>query len=83
MWSLEVILQILRFGGNFCGDHGASAPPPSTYRLKTETYFESSLTKSMLKDLKLSDNAPNANIFLFHDLKFKSYKNVRTIKFDF
>ena len=29
----------------------------------------------MLKDLKLSDNAPNANIFLFHDLKFKSYKN--------
>ena len=27
--GLEVILQILRFGGHFCGDHGASAPPPS------------------------------------------------------
>ena len=27
--GLEVILKILRFGGNFCGDHGASAPPPS------------------------------------------------------
>jgi len=25
--GLEVILQILRFGGIFCGDHGASAPP--------------------------------------------------------
>ena len=25
--GLEVILEILRFGGNFCGDHGASAPP--------------------------------------------------------
>ena len=31
--GLEVILQILRFGGHFCGDHGASAPPPSlTFR---------------------------------------------------
>ena len=29
MRGVEVILQILRFGGNFCGDHGASAPPPS------------------------------------------------------
>jgi len=27
--GLEVILQILRFGGHFCGDHGASALPPS------------------------------------------------------
>jgi len=27
--GLKVILQILRFGGHFCGDHGASAPPPS------------------------------------------------------
>jgi len=27
--GLEVILQILRLGGHFCGDHGASAPPPS------------------------------------------------------
>ena len=27
--GLEVILQILRFGVNFCGDHGVSAPPPS------------------------------------------------------
>ena len=26
--GLEVILQILRFGDHFCGDHGASAPPP-------------------------------------------------------
>ena len=29
--GLEVILQILRLGGNFSGDHGASAPPPSLY----------------------------------------------------
>ena len=27
--GLEVILQIWRLGGHFCGDHGASAPPPS------------------------------------------------------
>ena len=27
--GLEVILQIRRLGGHFCGDHGASAPPPS------------------------------------------------------
>ena len=27
--GLEGILQILRLGGHFCGDHGASAPPPS------------------------------------------------------
>jgi len=27
--GLEVILQIMRLGGHFCGDHGASAPPPS------------------------------------------------------
>ena len=27
--GLEVILQILRLGDHFCGDHGASAPPPS------------------------------------------------------
>ena len=27
--GLEVILQILRLAGHFCGDHGASAPPPS------------------------------------------------------
>jgi len=26
---LEVILQIWRIGGHFCGAHGASAPPPS------------------------------------------------------
>ena len=26
--GLEVILQILRFGDHFYGDHGASAPPP-------------------------------------------------------
>ena len=26
--GLEVILQILRLGGHFCGDHGASEPPP-------------------------------------------------------
>ena len=26
--GLEVILQIRRLGGHFCGDHGASAPPP-------------------------------------------------------
>ena len=25
--GLEVILQILRLGGHFCGDHGTSAPP--------------------------------------------------------
>ena len=30
--GLEVILQILRLGGNFCGDHGASAPSPSSRR---------------------------------------------------
>ena len=30
--GLEVILQILRFGGHFCGDHGASAPLPRTGR---------------------------------------------------
>ena len=29
--GLEVILQIRRLGGHFCGDHGASAPPPSSY----------------------------------------------------
>ena len=28
--GLEVILQIWRLGGHFCGDHGASAPPPSS-----------------------------------------------------
>ena len=27
--GLQVILQILRFGGHFCRDHGSSAPPPS------------------------------------------------------
>ena len=27
--GLEVILQILRLGGHFSGDHAASAPPPS------------------------------------------------------
>ena len=27
--GLEVILLIWRRGGNFCGAHGASAPPPS------------------------------------------------------
>ena len=26
--GLEVILQILRLGDHFCGDYGASAPPP-------------------------------------------------------
>jgi len=31
LWGLEVILQILRLGGHFCGDHGASAPPPSSH----------------------------------------------------
>ena len=30
--GLVVILQILRFGAHFCGDHGASAPPPSPGR---------------------------------------------------
>ena len=29
--AMEVILQIRRFGGHFCGDHGASAPPPSSH----------------------------------------------------
>ena len=29
--GLEVILKIWRLGGHFCGAHGASAPPPSTY----------------------------------------------------
>ena len=29
MRGVEVILQILRLGGHFCGDHGASAPTPS------------------------------------------------------
>ena len=29
--GLEVILQILRFEGHFCGDHGASAPPPTSH----------------------------------------------------
>ena len=28
--GLEVILQIWRLRGHFCGDHGASAPPPSS-----------------------------------------------------
>ena len=27
--GLEIILQIWRLGGHFCGGHGASAPPPS------------------------------------------------------
>ena len=27
--ELEVFLQIWRFGGHFCGAHGAFAPPPS------------------------------------------------------
>ena len=31
--GLEVILQILRLGGHFCGDHGVSATPPSLSRL--------------------------------------------------
>jgi len=31
--GLEVILQIRRLGGHFCGDHGASAPTPSYYYL--------------------------------------------------
>ena len=34
----EVILQILRLGGHFCGDHGVSAPPPSLSRLSRNTY---------------------------------------------
>ena len=34
--GLEVILQILRLGDHFCGDHGASAPPPS-YHSGSET----------------------------------------------
>ena len=38
--GLEVILQILRFGDHFCGDHGASAPPPS----KGLVWFEVKLT---------------------------------------
>ena len=28
--GLEVILEIQRLGGHFCGDHGASATPPSS-----------------------------------------------------
>ena len=31
--GLEVILQILRIGDHFCGDYGASAPPPSFVKL--------------------------------------------------
>ena len=34
MLGLEVILQNLRLGGHFCGDHGASAPPPSHRLIK-------------------------------------------------
>jgi len=34
--GLEVILQILRLGGHFCGDHGASTPPPSCPRSPLE-----------------------------------------------
>ena len=30
--GLEVILQILRLGGHFCGDYGAFAPPRSQDR---------------------------------------------------
>ena len=32
-WGREVILQIWRLGGNICGAHGASVPPPSLYTL--------------------------------------------------
>ena len=32
MRGVEVILQILRLGGHFSGDHDASAPPPSSDR---------------------------------------------------
>ena len=33
--GLEVILQIQRLGGHFCGDHGASATPPSQESILT------------------------------------------------
>ena len=49
--GLEVILQILRFGDHFCGDHGASAPPPSYNQLietaKQDVQFTMKLPKSV------------------------------------
>ena len=47
--GLEVILQILRLGDHFCGDHGASAPPPSF-----ETVFEMNLQELRIRLSKVS-----------------------------
>ena len=38
--GLEVILQIRRLGGHFCGDLGASASPPSPDKFNGYLYFE-------------------------------------------
>ena len=35
--GLEVIVQILRLEGHFCGHHGASAPPLSPHKFKKKT----------------------------------------------
>ena len=45
--GLEVILQILRFGGHFCGDHGASAPPPSINMLIWKASYHDVLSKQL------------------------------------
>ena len=58
--GLEVILQILRLGGHFCGDHGASAPPPSCLRVReAPVYFQSdTLTVGITR---LDSNTPVLN----------------------
>ena len=47
--GLEVILQILRFGDHFCGDHGAAAPPPSLFKGTVVNWAMSSLYGGSLK----------------------------------
>jgi len=42
--GLQVILQILRFGGHFCGEHGASAPPPSA-KLRRDLYISNFMSE--------------------------------------
>ena len=56
--GLEVILQILRLEGHFCGDHGASAPPPSC-RLKSKLKELRGLKVVLVISLKLDLNSPS------------------------
>ena len=49
--GLEVILQILRLEGHFCGDHVASTPPPS-FRIKPENLRSQTIH---IRHMSLSD----------------------------